>query len=128
MQRICAIMPVASDPEYQAKRSTIEAVSSDCGYSVLFPLDAGPRFSLDEMLANLSECDLVIADVTNERPSCYYELGLAEGMRKPVFVFATRGTQIHQLAKPESVIYYDQLDVFRELLAETLANQCRESC
>ncbi|QDT43453.1 hypothetical protein Pan241w_35540 [Gimesia alba] len=123
IRRIYVIMPVASDPTYLAKRSTIETTAADSGFDTLFPLDAGFQFNLDQTLDDLRDCDLVVADVSNERPSCYYELGLVEASRKPVFVFAVVGTPVHQLANPESVIYYDDLNTLRDHLVKVLANK-----
>ena len=115
-------MPVASDPEYQMKRSIIEAVAADCGLATFFPLDVGSDFNLDETLTDLRESDLVIADLSNERPSCYYELGLAEALRKTVLVIAVVGTSIHQLADRKSVVYYDGIAALRDCLTEAVVS------
>ena len=120
MRRTYVIMPVASDPEYQTKRSVIEAVAADCGLATFFPLDVGSDFNLDKTLADLRESDLVIADLSNERPSCYYELGLAEALRKTVLVIAVVGTSIHQLADRKSVVHYDGIAALRDRLTEAV--------
>jgi nucleoside 2-deoxyribosyltransferase len=115
-------MPVASDPEYQSKRSVIESVATAFGLATLFPLDAGTEFNLDVTLTELRESDIIIADLSNERPSCYYELGLVHALHKPVFVFATVGTIIHQLSDRKSVAFYDGLAALRDLLTHAIAS------
>ena len=116
-------MPVASDPTYRSKRSIVEGVAAAFGLATLFPLDAGSEFNLDVTLTELRDSDIVMADLSNERPSCYYELGLADALHKPVFVFATVGTSIHQLADRNSVVYYDGLAALRDRLTDALAQQ-----
>lgn len=118
-------MPVASDPEYHSKRSVIDGVASDFGLATLFPLDTGSEFSLDVTITELRESDYIIADLSNERPSCYYELGLAQALHKPVFVFASVGTTIHQLADRKSVAYYDGLAALRDLLKNAIGSTNR---
>jgi nucleoside 2-deoxyribosyltransferase len=37
----------------------------------------------------------VIADLTDQRPNCYYEVGYAHALGKPVLITAKRGTERH---------------------------------
>ena len=48
------------------------------------------------MHSNIKKASFVIADLAYERPSCYYELGLAQAMGKLTFFIALAGTKIHQ--------------------------------
>ncbi len=43
----------------------------------------------------IEACGFVIADLTNERPNVYYEIGYARGIGKPVLLTAAKGEKIH---------------------------------
>lgn len=47
------------------------------------------------ILDAIAQCKFVIADLTDVRPNCYYELGYAHALRKPVVIIAKKGTQRH---------------------------------
>ena len=119
------IMPVASDPSHADKREVIEMVARDCGFSTYFPLDASQPFFLRDTLARIESASVVIADLSLERPSCYYELGLAQALNKYVILLATLGTPIHQTADRQSVRFYDGLDSLRSILMTALKAQKR---
>ncbi|HEY2792763.1 MAG TPA: hypothetical protein VGJ28_10420, partial [Micromonosporaceae bacterium] len=60
------------------------------------------------------------ADLSLERPSCYYELGVVHGTGLPVAVVAEVGTMIHQTADRWSLAYYDSLDDLEAQVTEAL--------
>lgn len=43
---------------------------------------------------NINECDLMIADLTHSRPNVYYEIGLAEGKKKPLILLLDKNIKI----------------------------------
>ena len=47
------------------------------------------------ILEAISRSRFIIADLTNALPNCYYELGYAHALRKPVIILAKAGTQRH---------------------------------
>lgn len=47
------------------------------------------------ILDAIARCKFVIADLTDTRPNCYYELGYAHALRKPVIILAKKGTHRH---------------------------------
>jgi hypothetical protein len=64
---------------------------------------------------------LPLADLSLERPSCYYELGLAEALGKPVYLIAAEGTDIHQTASRRLVSFYNGQEDFIILLKHILS-------
>lgn len=109
---IHVIMPVGSDPLYTAKRSAIAAGLTKIGIEARFPdyLPHRPAFDLRKMIDEIAGADSVIVDLSHERPSCYYELGLAEALGKRTLLIAEAGTPIHQTAARSLVRYYRTLD------------------
>lgn len=64
----------------------------------------------------MNEVDFAIADLSYERPSCYYEIGYLQGLFKPVYLIAKESSTIH-LVKDHSLIqYYKSLDDYQELI------------
>ena len=105
------IMPVGSDAGWRARRAAIEHAASRNGIGVRFPdyLPHAPVFMLSETKQELAGAMFVLADLTLERPSCYYELGLAEALGLRVRLMAECGTAIHQTAERNKVQYYRDL-------------------
>jgi hypothetical protein len=106
------IMPVASDPGWQKRRAAIEKAASRHTADVRFPnyLPQAPTFRLSDLKQELLGATFVLVDLTHERPSCYYELGLAEALGVRVQLVAECGTPIHQSAARDEVRYYANLD------------------
>jgi len=110
---VYVIMPVGSDPAHAQRRVRIDAAVRALGMTPYHPLDHRSHaddISADAIRAEVMECAVALADLSLERPSCYYELGLAHGAGLPAAVVAEVGTMIHQTADRWSVAYYDSLD------------------
>jgi hypothetical protein len=89
-----------------------------------FPLDGYAEFSIDATLRDLKVAEFVLADLSMERPSCYFELGLAEATGTAVFVIATAGTPIHQVGNPCQIAMYSSLVQYRSIVSDILASFC----
>lgn len=60
----------------------------------------------DVILKHLRTSQVLICDITHERPNVYYELGYAHGFGKEVILVAARGTKLHFDIKDYNVIFY----------------------
>jgi nucleoside 2-deoxyribosyltransferase len=110
------IMPVGSDPLFADKRTAINVAIERASLEARFPdyLPHQPTFVLFKLIREIRGADLVIADLSHERPSCYYELGIAEAVGKKVHIIAEVGTPIHQSTARSLVRYYhDMADLTR---------------
>ncbi len=65
--------------------------------------------------------DAILADLSFERPSSYYELGFAEAIEKTVILIARAGTQVHQTRHRNDVAEYDTLDDYDSVVRQRLA-------
>lgn len=117
------IMPVHSDPGFEARRRIIADVERDSGWTLLVPDydPITPEFDADRAMETLARVSLVIADLSAARPSCYFELGFAEALRKPFQLIAEHGTEIHQTGGRDRAIYYTGHEGFRDALWAALA-------
>lgn len=122
IRKLFVIMPVRGVADAPSKASMIaEIAKANDWYAHAPEYDpVSPKFNLKETCATLLECDLVLADLTRERPSCYFELGLAEALRRPLFVIAESGTIIHQTSRRDSVEFYSTLEGFGRLVSDFL--------
>ena len=73
-------------------------------------LDCGDRTGCHRVSPSVCEA------LTLERPSCYYEVGLAQALNRRVQAFAERGTQNHQAHDRDRAILYGSLEDLAELL------------
>ncbi|TLU81625.1 MAG: hypothetical protein FDX21_11150 [Chlorobium sp.] len=117
------IMPVGSNPDAVRKQAMIQGITEFTAIKPHFPRYAteDPVFNLQATLQNLKGASFVLADLSLERPSCYYELGLAEALGKPVYLIAEESTDIHQTASRRLVRFYRGDEEFKNLITKILA-------
>ncbi|MYT73210.1 MULTISPECIES: hypothetical protein [unclassified Streptomyces] len=124
---IYSIMPVSTDADYQEKRASLGRVAAEFDLSVHFPLDrglpeAGEEFDLSTVVSEMRQATLVIADLSLERPSCYYELGLAQALGSRVALIARVGSNIHQAFGRNSVTHFQDLQDYPAVVRRALVN------
>lgn len=78
------------------------------------------RRIIPEILRGIRQCAFVVADVTEERPNVYWEIGLATGMDKEVILVAKTGTQLPFDINDLPVVFWDSFTEFEEELARTI--------
>lgn len=117
------VMPVGANPNKDKFQNLISEIASEYGMKPHFPHYSieDPSFDLQSTIQDFRECEFVLADLSLERPSCYYELRLAEALGKPVYLVAKVGTDIHQTASREQVKFYksneELVALFRDILS-----------
>ncbi len=120
MGRVFIVMPLRVDVNVEAKR---EIVIEGIGDSAVLPdirtSNPQPDFNICETVELLRSVDLLIADLSFERPSCYFELGMAQAIGVRTFLIAESGTPVHQHSG--SVIFYTGLDEFRHLIESAVS-------
>lgn len=120
MTLVYYISPVGADGEYQRKRAVLASLASVRGVEFLFPLERSDEFSVGAALEDIRRCEFVIADLSLERPSCYFEVGLAQAIARHVVLVAAEGTVVHQAGGTEQIMTYRDLDSYRAVIAHAL--------
>lgn len=70
----------------------------------------------DKIVEMIQNAELIIADLTDERPNVYFELGYARGLDKEVITVARKGTILHFDVKDWTCIFYtDSRDLEKKL-------------
>ena len=115
MVRVFFIMPLRVDASFEAKRqAAIDIVGDGAILPDVDTSNAQAGFEIVETIESLKTVELVIADLSFERPSCYFELGMAQAMGIRSFLIAEQGTPLHQHSG--NVQFYRGLDEFRCLI------------
>ncbi len=122
MNYFYVICPVGADKDFARKRQILEEVGQTVNMKAFFPMEQHIEFSIEITRSELRKAKLVVADLSHERPSCYFELGVAQALLAPIFVLASKGTQIHQIAESLSVSWFSDLKQYRHLVTKSLVS------
>jgi nucleoside 2-deoxyribosyltransferase len=125
--RVQTILPGTVDPQVVAKRKIWINAARRHGVEVILP-PLPPHvseFDLRAALSGLRACQLVVADLSFERPSCYFELGLAQALGVPVVVLSVRSTLPHQHGPALGEYCYESLDDYEEVVDKTLSSTAK---
>lgn len=74
----------------------------------------------ERIFHNLRTAKIIVADLTEARPNCYYELGIAHALRKEVIHLAYSGQDIHFDVKDWNFIIYSRIDELTRKLRERI--------
>jgi len=120
------IMPVGADHQFAEKKRIIQGLAQNNESTAHFPFDKAGNigFDINSTLSILGDSEFVLADLSLERPSCYFELGLAQAMGKEVYLIAKQGTDIHQAHGRNLTRFYSDLRTYKQVIAEVL-NEAR---
>jgi len=99
-QQVFVIMKFADsekDPELEAAyEKAIEPVIREFGYiGVRVDKIHDSKKITDQILLNLERSEVVLADLTGERPNCYYEAGYAHALQKEMIFTIKKGEPVH---------------------------------
>lgn len=106
--------------EQNYRKDVYKAVSEVCAGAGLvcerdIELRAGREF-VQTILIGITWATLVICDLSDNRPNCYYELGIAQALGRPVCLIAKQGTQPAADITGIQILYYKDLrDLKRNL-------------
>jgi hypothetical protein len=119
------IMPIQPEnPEMVAAHRAIKEVFGSFGILAQRADDVQHDGVVTEMiLRKIRDAEFLVADLTNERPSVYYEIGYAHALSKRVMMFRRKETRIHfDLAVHNAPTYGDATEL-KELLRTRLEDR-----
>lgn len=116
------ITPYQSDPLYEIKKAIVLNLSKanglDAYYASNYLIDG--KLDIDRSIELYKNADFFIADLSYERPSCYFEVGYVQAMNKHVFLIARKSTVIHQVQNKDTIRLYNDLSSYSELITSIL--------
>lgn len=120
MRYFYVISPVSADPDFKEKKHILEEEGQAHHCEPYFPLERRQVFSVAEARSDMASAAFVLADLSFERPSCYFELGLAQALGVPIAIIATQDTVVHQIADSRDILWYFDLSAYRALVAKVI--------
>jgi hypothetical protein len=82
---------------------------------------SGPGVIFQDMQREISQSDVVIAEITPENPNVFYELGYAQALGKPTILLAQRGGKLPFDIASYRVVFYDDSIGGKSRVEEDLA-------
>jgi hypothetical protein len=122
MSYLYFIGPIGSDPQFPMKKPILEHVASRFRLAVHFPSISRLPQSVSDIAADMHQATFVLADLSRQRPSCYFELGIASSLKKPIGLIAEIGTEIHQVGDHAAVIFYSNIQEYEKVVTDACAH------
>jgi hypothetical protein len=116
------LMPI--DPDKAQLEDVYETIKQVCS---LFDIRAYRADEIqhqdritDRILLEIATCELLIADLSYERPNVYYEIGYAHALQKRPILYRLHGTRLHFDLSVHNVPEYKNITELRNLLTKRL--------
>ena len=114
------VLPFSSE-DYGDIKDSFKASCSEVGFELRgTEEEETTERIIPRILDGIRRAALVIADVSKDRANVYYEIGLAQGMRKEVILTARSGTALPFDVTDIPVIFWDSQRALREQLTRRL--------
>ena len=112
------IMSFSNNPQLQdfyemAIKPTIEGLGFDCIRVDEQEFNGSIK---DRILENIRKAKFIVADITEARPNCYYELGIAHALGKDVIHLANNTDDIHFDINDFNFIIYSRVEELKTRL------------
>lgn len=137
MKKAFMIMQIGNPDLDDMYESIYQTITQECGLSI-FRVDKDNKGDLIKKTIDkyIEEAEIIIADLTNERPSCYHEVGYAYGLRKHLNVILTvredhlpasdnfnrKGPKIHFDLNDYPIIHWkkEKINEFKKILTQEI--------
>jgi len=110
------IMPINGDPLLEDTFDAIKTVSEKLNLNAERIDDIPSKIISEKILSSIRIAEFIVADVTLERPNCYYEVGYAHALGKNTILIAKEGTEVHFDIKGHQILFYKSAVRLKELL------------
>lgn len=75
---------------------------------------------VERIMDGIRNCEFVIADLTEERPNVYLEVGFAWGLNKPVVLIAREGQRLHFDLSHHKCLFYSTIGKLADQLEKVI--------
>lgn len=121
---IVVVTPGVIDQLHFAKRELVTSLCDRLAIRAVYDdyKPVAPEFAIEATKALLLNSALVLVDLSYERPSCYFELGMTEALGVRAGVVAQRGTPIHQTSYRDAVRYFLDIREYELIVSDVLSH------
>jgi hypothetical protein len=78
------------------------------------------KLIIEQIYDGIARASFVIADITGNRPNCYYEVGYADALKRPLIPIIRKGTRAHFDLGGRNLIQYENGENLQRLLKERI--------
>ena len=111
------IMPIDnSEPLLEDILEAIKTVAKNLNLNAERIDDIPSGIISEKILSSIRIAEFVVADLTLERPNCYYEVGYAHALGKNTILIAKENTTIHFDLKGHKVLFYKNATQLKDAL------------
>ncbi len=113
--KVFLVTPYKIDIDFNMKKSIVSSIFKKNGIELLIAEDNITSESLSAIatIELFYKSDFFIVDISYSRPSCYYELGYLQALKKQLFIISQNGETIHQLLNRDEIKFYNNLDEYK---------------
>ena len=95
---VFVVMSFEQTDDLQDYKAAVEQVCKEAGFEAV-RTDSRPAANthqiIDAIHDHIQTCGFVVADLTNERPNVYYEIGYAMGLHKNLIITSKKDVTVH---------------------------------
>lgn len=115
-----------NDPGAEDVHQTIKRTCGSLGYKAERVDDIQFTGQISEKIQScIMLSELVVADLSHERPNVYYEVGFADAFNKRLLLVARKDTKIHFDLQGNKVLFYKNMTELESLLSRAIEQlQC----
>jgi nucleoside 2-deoxyribosyltransferase len=116
------ITPHSSDRQFAEKKQIVERLANQRRIVAIYAPVRPPYsdFDSEATIELLTHVDFVLADLSYQRPSSYFEVGFVQAKGKSIALVAETGTPIHQVIGRSSVMFYIDLVGYERVIEALL--------
>lgn len=121
-REVAVLMSYERDPELDAVYATVREVCAGFGYRARRVEEENTVGRIvPAIMQQIERCAFVVCDLTGLRDNVFYELGYAEGRRKPVVLCARRGTVLPFDIHDHPTLFWRDAATLHDDLAEKIS-------
>jgi nucleoside 2-deoxyribosyltransferase len=120
-REVFIVMSFKTSAAYKDLKRAIEVACKQHGFLARRVDESNDtRRIIPEIIRGIRHSAFVVADLTEERPNVYWEMGLAAGMDKAIIAVAKAGTILPFDVNDVPVIFWESFAEFEEKLAKCI--------